>query len=105
MASKFGGLSTGFKMLLILSLGLFPLALIAILASIHTAQEKRTDRNDEIIAEAALPGQRLNGAITRSALSIDAATAAMAAAPNDGAICANALERLHVQTIRGRYAI
>jgi two-component sensor histidine kinase len=104
--SKFAGLSTGFKMLLILSLGLFPLALIAILASIDNARENRFDRNEEIRALVALSGQRLNSAISRSGLLIDAASAAMATTPNDSAICVNALERLNrVQTIRGSYAL
>ena len=42
-ASRFGRLSTGLKMLLILSAGLFPLGLIAILASIQNARESAAE--------------------------------------------------------------
>jgi two-component sensor histidine kinase len=106
VASRFGGFSTGFKMLLILSLGLFPLAFIAILASIDTARENRADLNGEMRAQVALYGQRLNAALSRTSLLIDAAAGAMAASPGDGAICRSALERLRrVETIGGRYAL
>jgi two-component sensor histidine kinase len=93
-------------MLLILSLGLFPLALIAILASIDTAREARADRNEEMRAQVALNAQRLNAAISRSSLLIDATAAAMAAVPGDQAICASAIARLRrVEPIPGRYAL
>ena len=45
LASRFAGLSTGIKMLLILSLALFPLGLIAILASMESARENMLSRS------------------------------------------------------------
>ena len=44
VASRFARLSTGLKMLLILSLGLFPLGLIAILASLQSARDNVVSR-------------------------------------------------------------
>ena len=77
---RFARLSTGIKMLLILGLGLLPLGVIAILASVQTAHQNRTDRNEEIQAQVELSAQQLNGAIERSTLTIRTAGAAIAAA-------------------------
>jgi len=106
IASQFARLSTGLKMLLILSLGLLPLGLIAILASVQSANENRADRDAEMRAQVALTAQRINSAISRSALIIEAATATMDAAQGDAQICHRTLDRLaRMQTVRGNYAL
>ena len=44
-------------MLLILSLGLFPLGLVAILASVDSAQQKATERRQEALARLEIKAQ------------------------------------------------
>ena len=51
-ASGRGDLPTGLKMLLYISLGLLPLGLIAILASIESARDNRSEHVQEIQARA-----------------------------------------------------
>lgn len=104
--SRFARLSTGLKMLLILSLGLFPLGLIAVLASIQSAQQNRHDRDQEIEAKAELIAQRLNATIARNALTIRAASTAVAATNSQSAVCQRTLARLAVtQMVRGSFAL
>jgi len=106
IASQFARLSTGLKMLLILSVGLFPLGLIAILASIQSAQQNRADERDEIAAQIALSAQRLNAALSRSALTIRAAGIAVAATSPESGICEATLRQLSgAPTFGGSYAI
>lgn len=106
IASQFARLSTGLKMLLILSVGLFPLGLIAILASIQSAQQNRADERDEIAAQSALSAQRINASIAHSILSIHAAGIAVAATPPESGICEATLRRLSgAPTFGGSYAL
>ncbi|MDB5698626.1 MAG: hypothetical protein JWN69_1430 [Alphaproteobacteria bacterium] len=106
IASQFARLSTGLKMLLILSVGLFPLGLIAILASVQSAQQNRADEQDEIVAQIALSAQRLDAAISRSALTIHAASIAVAATPPESGICEATLRRLSgARAFGGSYAL
>ncbi len=93
-------------MLLILSVGLFPLGLIAILASIQSAQQNRADERDEIAAQSALSAQRINASISRSILTIHAAGIAVAATPPESGICEATLRRLSgAPTFGGSYAL
>ena len=102
----FARLSTGFKMLLILSLGLLPLGLIAIFASVQTAQQNRIDRNERIQAQVELSAQQLSEAIERSTLTIRAAGAAIAAAEAQSQACERTLTRLaSAQMLSGSYAL
>ncbi|MGE5723239.1 MAG: sensor histidine kinase [Sphingomonadales bacterium] len=106
VASRFARLSTGFKMLLILSLGLFPLGLIAILASVQSAQQARQDRRQEIQQLAELGAQRLDGAIERNSLTIRAASTAIAATSAQSTVCERTLARLaSASTVPAAYAL
>ncbi len=66
VASRFGRLSTGLKMLFWISLGLFPLGLIAMLASIDSARDNVSERNRETGARLELRAQKLDTALDRS---------------------------------------
>lgn len=104
--AKLARLPTGAKMLLILSLGLLPLGIIALLASTQNIRENSQRRAEETQARLEIKAQRLNSAIERSALTIGAASAALAAAPTRSATCSATLERLEgAQSIPGRYAL
>lgn len=106
IASRFARLSTGVKMLLILSLGLFPLGLIAILASIQSAEENRAEQNKEIETLLQVSAQRLSSAVARSGLTIRAASAAVSSLPADSPVCLETLQRLlTTQPSRGNYAL
>jgi two-component sensor histidine kinase len=93
-------------MLLILSLGLFPLGLIAILASVQSARQNRTDRGMEVRTQVELGAQRLNSAIARGSLTIRAASAAIAATGQDSPVCERTLARLaDSQMVQGSFAL
>ena len=104
-ASRVGGIPTGLKMLLILSFGLLPLGLIAILASIESARENRAEHFAEIEARAQLKAQRIENVLARSALMLRAASAASdpAYGPN---LCNRTLARLsRAEQLPGRFAL
>jgi two-component system, sensor histidine kinase PdtaS len=104
-ASRVGGIPTGLKMLLILSLGLLPLGLIAILASIESARENHAEHYEEIEARAQLKAQRIESAVARSVLMLRAASAASdpAYGPN---LCSRTLARLsRAEQLPGRFAL
>jgi two-component sensor histidine kinase len=106
IGSHFARLSTGVKMLLILSLSLLPLGIIAILASIQSAQANRTDRYKEIQQRIELSAQRLNAALARNAATIRAAGAAIAASGDRSPVCERTLVRLSsTEMLRGAYAL
>ena len=93
-------------MLLILSLGLLPLGVIAILASVQSAQQNRADRFQEVRTEVDYQAQRLDAAIARSMLTIRAASAAIAAIDDKSPVCERTLQRLSAtQMMRGSYAL
>lgn len=81
-------------MFFILLFFLLPLGLVAILASVQSAQDNRAERREEILTRVQLKAQRIDGALTRSALTIGAAGAAIALSPNAEAICQSTLRRL-----------
>ena len=96
---------TGLKMLLILSLGLLPLGLIAILASIESARQNQAEHYEEIEARAQLKAQRIESVLARSVLMLRAASAASdpAYGPN---LCNRTLDRLRSgEELPGRFAL
>lgn len=106
LRSRFSRLSTGLKMLLIMSLALLPLGFIALLASLQAARENSQKRIEETEARIEIKAQRINSALSRSALTIGAASAALSAAPADSEICETTLRRLgQAHAVSGRYAL
>jgi two-component sensor histidine kinase len=94
------------KMLAILSIGLFPLGLIAILASIESARQNNIEHRSEVQARVQLKAQRINGVILRSALTIRAASAAISSSLDSSEACRTTLRRLErAQGSHGRYAL
>nr|WP_295371226.1 sensor histidine kinase [uncultured Sphingosinicella sp.] len=96
---------TGLKMLLYLSLGLLPLGLIAVLASIESARENRAEHLEEFQARVQLKAQRIENAVARSMLMLRAASAA--SDPSDSPdLCSRTLQRLsRAEALPGRYAL
>jgi len=106
LGSRWGRLSTGPKMLLILTLGLLPLGIVAIVASIYAARENTAQRADQTLSRLDDKAERLNELLTRTMGTMRAASAAVAAAPPDSPICERVLARLAgLQTAPGRYAL
>lgn len=105
-ASWWTRLSTGPKMLLILSLALLPLGIIAIVASVYSARENSAQRAEQTLARLDDKAKRLNELLARSGGTIRAAAAAVAAGPPESPICENVLRRLQgLQMAPGRYAL
>lgn len=99
-------MSTGMKMLLIMSFGLLPLGFLALLASLQNARDNSQRRTEQTEARLDIKAQRLNATLSRSALTIRAASAALAASPADAPICETTLRRLaRGQAVQGRYAL
>jgi two-component sensor histidine kinase len=106
IVSRWGRLSTGLKMLLILSLGLLPLGIIAILASVDNAGANRAKADLEAQALVSVHAQRLSIALTRNSFTIRAARDAMIEAPDSAGICRRTLSRLaRSPNTSGRFAI
>ena len=105
LASRWGRLSTGPKMLIILSLALLPLGIVAILASIYSAKENSEQRAVQTLARLDDKAERLNELLVRSVGTMRAASTAVASASPDSDICDRVLRRLtSLQTAPGRYA-
>ncbi|HYD36426.1 MAG TPA: sensor histidine kinase, partial [Allosphingosinicella sp.] len=105
LAPRFARLPTGIKMLLIFSAALFPLGLIAILASIESAEQKRADRIEETLARLELKAQRLNSAFSRSVLTINTASVAIALTAENSGVCQTTLRQLEQGPVPVRYAL
>jgi two-component sensor histidine kinase len=105
IASSYAGLSTGMKMLLILSLSLLPLGLIAILASIEGARQKYADRRDETLARLEIKAQRLDAAFARSIVTIHTASTAISLSPPGSPLCGTMLQRLEAEPVPARYVL
>jgi two-component system, sensor histidine kinase PdtaS len=104
--SRWSRLPSGPKMLLILSLGLLPLGIIAIVASIYSAGENSAQRAEQTLARLEDKAERLDELLARSAGAMRAASTAVAAAPIDSPICERVLARLSgLQTAPGSYAL
>lgn len=106
LAARFGRLSTGLKMLLILSVGLVPLGIIAVLASIDSASENRSRSELQARAIMAVSAQRISVALQRSAITMRAVSDAISETSPGSRICQRALERLtELPPTPGRYAL
>jgi two-component sensor histidine kinase len=86
-AVRFARMSTGMKMLFILSAALLPLGLIAFLASLHSAKSNRSDREVEARLIAAGSARELTSAIARGTGALRGALDTINAAPFDAATC------------------
>jgi len=106
IAARWARLSTGLKMLLILSLGLLPLGIIAILASVDNARANRSKADLEAQAMVSVHAQRLSIALTRNSFTIRAARDAIIEAGDPSGICGRTLSRLgRAPNISGRFAL
>ena len=106
LASRWDRLSTGLKMLAILSLGLLPLGILAIAASIENARENQQRARVEAQALLAVHVQRFTLALTRSSSTIRAARDAILETPDAEGICRRTLDRLaRLPVGGGRYAL
>ena len=105
LASRFARLPTGLKMLLIFSAALFPLGLIAILASIQSAEQKWADRRAETLTRLEIKAQRLNSAFSRSVLTINTASVAIALTSERSEVCRTTLRQLERGPVPVRYAL
>ena len=103
LASRWSRMSTGLKMFFILSLGLLPLGVIAVAATIESARDNREKGEMEARALLAVGAQRLNSTISRSSITIRAASDAIAESADSESACRRALARL--QSPAGRYAL
>jgi two-component sensor histidine kinase len=105
LSARFARLSTGLKMLLILSLGLFPLGLIAVLASVESARQKGAERGQETLARLEIKAQRLNSTFSRSVLTISTASTAISLVGRDPEVCSTTLHGLERGPTPARYAL
>lgn len=93
-------------MLVLLTAGLLPIGLIAMVASLQSARENHSRRIDDTHARVELKAQRLNSALSRAAVTIRAASAAIARSPAGSEVCQTTLDRLsRAQAAPGRYAL
>ncbi|HEX8444515.1 MAG TPA: sensor histidine kinase [Allosphingosinicella sp.] len=98
--------STGAKMLLFLSLGLLPLGLIAVLASVESARENNTQDYEEVRARLELKAERINGVIGRGMLMLKGASLTGALPVQDAARCGAMLQNIAAsEQLPGRYAL
>ena len=81
-------------MFLIMSLGLLPLGIVAVAASIYSATENSEQRAEQTLARLDIKAQRLNELLARTAGTVRAAAAAIGAAPSESQVCARILQRL-----------
>ncbi|HEY0626639.1 MAG TPA: histidine kinase dimerization/phosphoacceptor domain -containing protein [Allosphingosinicella sp.] len=105
-ASRFSELSTGQKMLLILSAGLLPLAALAMLASLQNAREDAQRRSQDVQTRVELKAQRLYWTLSRAAFTMRAANATLAELSAGSVNCDTAIRRLSdMQIVPGRYVL
>lgn len=95
MKARFSGLPTGLKMLFILSLGLLPLWLLAVLASIDNANENRMHAEMEAQALLATAAQRLAGALDRTAITLRFAADSLNDPAGGRVQCAEIIRRMN----------
>ena len=93
-ATRWARLSTGPKMLLILSLALLPLGIVAILASIYSAKENSEQRAEQTLLRLDDKAELLNDLLVRSIGTLRAASVAVTAASPDSPVCREVLHRL-----------
>jgi two-component system, sensor histidine kinase PdtaS len=105
-SSRWTRLPTGPKMLIILSLGLLPLGIVALFASVYSARENSAQRAAQTLSRLDDKAERLNELLAQTAGTIRAVTAAVSAGPPERPICESALARLQsLQMAPGRYAL
>jgi two-component sensor histidine kinase len=90
----FARLSTGTKMLIILSAALLPLGLIALFTSLESAHTNHLNREAEARLMAADSARQLSSAIAESTVSLRRALAAFGSAVPDNATCRRTLRAL-----------
>ena len=93
-------------MLFFLSLGLLPLGLIAVLASIESARQHSARHSDETRARLELKAERVNGVIGRGMLMLRTASLAAALPDQNPARCGEILGSIAAsERLPGRYAL
>jgi len=92
--SRWDRLSTGLKMWIILSVGLLPLGIVAIMASVDNARANRAKVEVEARALLVAHAQRYSIALSRNAFTVRAARDAIIEARDPAGICARTLDRL-----------
>lgn len=90
---RFGRLSTGIKMLLILSAALLPLGLIALSVSLESANTNRFAREADVRVLAADASRRFDGGVMNAARAMAAMATGMRDLP-DGSTCRRAVDEL-----------
>jgi len=104
--SRWDRLSTGFKMWIILSVGLLPLGIIAVMASVENARANREKAAVEAQGLLAIHVQRFTLALSRNAFTIRAARDALIETGDPTGICARTLGRLdRAPNTPGRFAL
>lgn len=104
--SAFARLSTGVKMLIILSTALLPLGLIALFASLQTAQANRASRAAALAVLARESAAQLDAAITRATLTLRTAGTVLGDARPSGATCRRVVDALaRSQPLAVRFAV
>lgn len=104
--SRWERLSTGLKMWIILSIGLLPLGVIAVVASVDNARANQAQAEVEAQALLAQHVQRYTLALSRNSFTIRAARDAIIAAGDPAGICRRTFDRLNrFPNTKGRFAI
>ena len=104
--SRWERLSTGLKMWIILSLGLLPLGVIAVMASIDNARATRAGAQKAAQALLAQHVQRFTLALSRNAITIRLGRDSLLTFNDDAGICQRTLGRLdRFPNVAGRFAV
>jgi len=104
--TRWDRLPTGLKMWIILSVGLLPLGIVAIMASVENAKASEAQAQVEAGGLLAIHVQRFTLALARNSFTIRAARDALIDAPDPAAICARTLARLaRAPNTPGRFAL
>ena len=104
--SRWDRLSTGLKMWIILSLGLLPLGVIAVLASVDNAHASRAGAQRAAQALLAQHVQRFTLALSRNAITIRLGRDSLLTFSDDESICQRTLRRLDsFPNVAGRFAV
>ena len=104
--SRWDRLSTGVKMWIILSVGLLPLGIIAIIASVDNARANRDKAEVKVRALLTTHVQRFTLALVRDAAAIRTARDAIIASSDPAGLCRRTLERLaRAPYTPGRFAL
>ncbi|WP_380874382.1 hypothetical protein ACFB49_47600 [Sphingomonas sp. DBB INV C78] len=94
IGSRFARLSTGIKMLIILSMALLPLGLIALLASLESANTNRLTREAAVRMMAADSTRRLDATTSAIARDMSALAVQMGTEPPSASACRRSLDIL-----------